>query len=72
MPDPNAKTQGARCRHLRTKAMHVFGSSTPDAYASSRGSGYHCLRTAFVTGPDHAPCCPEDCQASRACFEASE
>ena len=50
--------------------MHVFGSNTADAFATSRSSSYHCLRTAFVTGPDHAPCAPEMCAPGRACFVA--
>ena len=58
------------CKHLRTKALHVYGRDTPDAYATSRSSHYHCLRTQFVTGPDSSPCVPEDCQPGRGCFEA--
>jgi hypothetical protein len=58
------------CRSLRTKALHVYGPDTPDAYATSRSSHYHCLRTQFVTGPDQAPCVPEQCQPGRSCFEA--
>ncbi len=57
------------CRFLRTKALHVYGPDTPDAYATSRSSSYQCLRTQFVTGPDRAPCVPEDCQPGRDCFE---
>jgi hypothetical protein len=56
------------CRHLRTKALHVYGQDTPDAFVTSRSSGYHCLKTQFVTGPDGAPCLPEDCQTGRRCF----
>ncbi|MCY1011782.1 hypothetical protein OV079_40765 [Nannocystis pusilla] len=26
------------CRHLRTKAMHVYGRDTPDAFSTSRSS----------------------------------
>ena len=59
----------AVCRHLRTKALHVYGQDTPDAFVTSRSSGYHCLRTQFVTGPDDSPCLPEDCQPGRTCFE---
>jgi hypothetical protein len=57
------------CRHLRTKALYVYGQDTPDAFLTSRSSGYQCLRTQFVTGPDQAPCIPEDCQPGRECFE---
>lgn len=57
---------------MRTKAMHVFGQDTSDAHSTSRSSHYHCLKTAFVTGPDHAPCSPEDCEPSRACFERAQ
>ncbi|MCA9713819.1 MAG: hypothetical protein H6713_19885 [Myxococcales bacterium] len=58
------------CKHLRTKALYVYGQDTPDAFSTSRSSGYQCLRTQFVTGPDSAPCVPEDCTRARACFEA--
>lgn len=57
------------CRHLRTKALHVYGQDTPDAFVTSRSSSYHCLRTQFVTGPDQALCAPEECQPGRHCFE---
>jgi hypothetical protein len=57
------------CRHLRTKALHVYGQDTPDAVITSRSSNYHCLRTQFVTGPDAGLCVPEACQPDRACFE---
>ena len=58
------------CRFLRTKALHVYGRDTPDAYRTSASSHYHCLKTQFVVGPDQAPCVPEACQAGRHCFEA--
>lgn len=58
------------CRHLRTKALHVYGQDTPDAFTTSRSSSYQCLRTQFVTGPDSGLCVPEDCQPGRHCFEA--
>ena len=57
------------CRHLRTKALHVYGQDTPDAVVTSRSSSYQCLRTQFITGPDQAPCVPEECQPGRECFE---
>lgn len=57
------------CRFLRTKALHVYGQDTPDAFVTSRSSHYTCLRTQFVTGPDAAPCVPEDCRPGRRCFE---
>jgi hypothetical protein len=57
------------CRHLRTKALHVYGQNTPDAVITSGSSSYHCLQTQFVTGPDRAPCIPEACQPGRDCFE---
>ena len=57
------------CRHLRTKALHVYGRETPDAYVTSRSSHYTCLRTQFVTGPDQGLCVPEECHAGRRCFE---
>lgn len=56
------------CRSLRTKALHVYGQHTPDAYVTSQSSHYHCLQTQFVTGPDGAPCVPEECQPGRGCF----
>ena len=56
------------CRYLRTKALHVYGQHTPDAFITSRSSHYHCMRTQFVTGPDHAPCLPEACRSHRGCF----
>ena len=58
------------CRHLRTKALHVYGQDTPDAVITSRSSSYQCLRTQFVTGPDAGLCVPEACQPDRGCFEA--
>lgn len=58
------------CKHLRTKALHVYGQDTPDAFTTSRSSHYACLRTQFVTGPDSSPCLPEDCQPGRGCFES--
>lgn len=57
------------CRNIRSKALHVYGSDTPDAFITSRSSSYQCLRTEFVTGPDQALCLPEQCQPGRACFE---
>ena len=57
------------CRHMRTKALHVYGQDTPDAFVTSRSSGYHCLRTRFVTGPDEDLCVPESCRPGRDCFE---
>ncbi|MCA9706198.1 MAG: hypothetical protein KDK70_10145 [Myxococcales bacterium] len=57
------------CRYLRTKALHVYGQDTPDAFVTSRSSHYACLRTQGVTGPDQALCVPEQCQPGRACFE---
>ena len=57
------------CKNLRTKALYVYGQTTPDMYATSRSSGYQCLRTQFVTGPDAAPCVPESCTPARTCFE---
>lgn len=59
-----------RCRHLRTKALHVYGRDTPDAVATSRSSNYQCIRTQFPTGPDGGLCVPEDCQPGRPCFVA--
>jgi hypothetical protein len=58
------------CRHLRTKALHVYGHDTPDAFVTSRSSHYTCLRTQFVTGPDQGLCVPEACHPARGCFEA--
>lgn len=57
------------CRFLRTKALHVYGQDTPDVYVTSSSSSYQCLRTQFITGPDHSPCVPEACQPGRDCFE---
>ncbi|MBC8073318.1 MAG: hypothetical protein IAG13_33670 [Deltaproteobacteria bacterium] len=56
------------CRFLRTKALHVYGPDTPDAFTTSRSSSYQCLKTQFVCGPDRSPCLPEDCQPGRDCF----
>ena len=58
------------CAHLRTKALHVYGDDTPDAWVTSRSSSYSCSRTQFVTGPDEEPCRPEACQPGRPCFAA--
>ncbi len=57
------------CKHLRTKALYVYGQDTPDAFTTSRSSHYHCQRTQMVTGPDRAPCVPESCEPGRDCFE---
>lgn len=57
------------CRYLRTKALHVYGQETPDAFVTSRSSHYHCLRTQFITGPDRGVCVPEECRPGRSCFE---
>ena len=57
------------CKNLRTKALYVYGHDTPDMFRTSRSSGYQCLKTQFVTGPDNAPCVPDHCTPSRACFE---
>jgi hypothetical protein len=59
----------AVCRHMRTKALYVYGQDTPDAVMTSRSSHYHCLRTQFVTGPDQGLCVPERCTPGRSCFE---
>lgn len=56
------------CAHLRTKALHVYGQDTADAFHTSRSSNYHCIHTAFVTGPDGCLVAPEECQPGRACF----
>lgn len=58
------------CRSLRTKALHVYGQDTPDAFSTSRSSHYHCMRTQFVTGPDGQLTVPEHCKPGRPCFEA--
>jgi hypothetical protein len=58
------------CRHLRNKEMYVQGQDCEEAFVSSQSSGYRCLRTQFVTGPDDALCLPELCQPGRDCFVA--
>jgi hypothetical protein len=58
------------CGNLRTKALHVYGRMTADAFHTSRSSGYHCLCTQFPTGPDGALVAPEACQPGRPCFRA--
>lgn len=60
----------AVCRHIRTKALHVYGQDTPDAFVTSRSSHYSCLRTQQVTGPDQGLCVPEHCHPGRDCFES--
>ena len=67
---PQLDADAPVCRHMRTKALHVYGQRTPDAYVTSRSSGYQCLRTRFVTGPDDALCVPEQCRPGRDCFDA--
>jgi hypothetical protein len=57
------------CKKLRTKALHVYGQRTADAFHTSRSSHYHCMATSFVTGPDGALCAPEECQPGRVCFQ---
>mgnify|MGYP001227906785 FL=1 len=57
------------CKHLRTKALHVYGRDTSDAFSTSRSSHYHCLRTQFIIGPDGGLSVLESCWPGRDCFE---
>lgn len=66
----NVDNSRAVCRHMSTKALHVYGQDTSDAFHTSRSSGYQCLKTSFVTGPDGGLCVPESCQPGRDCFRS--
>ncbi len=58
------------CKNMRTKASYVPDMQDPhymevyDPY-----SQYFCLKTLHVIGPDDDIVCPEECTASRNCFE---
>lgn len=67
-PDP-----AGRCRHLRTKMMHVTSDweSRAVEYPSSSASSW-CLKTMSVAGPDDAPVVLGDCRRGRSCFEAPD
>ena len=56
------------CKHIRTKALYVYGQDTADMFHTSRSSSYQCMKSHFVTGPDGALCAPEECQPGRPCF----
>ncbi|HUM00666.1 MAG TPA: hypothetical protein VL084_00145 [Thermoanaerobaculia bacterium] len=64
-PDPEK-----RCRHLRTKMMHVTSDWAAHAadYPSASAS-FWCLRTMSAAGPDDLPAVLGDCHSGRCCFE---
>lgn len=66
VPDPSA-----RCRHLRSKMMHVASDWEQRAseYPSTTSS-YWCLKTMGSVGPDDFPAELDSCRAGRTCFEA--
>ncbi len=67
-PDP-----AGRCRHLRTKAMHVTSEwETRSLDFPSSSASYWCLRTMGPVGPDGRPCHLDDCRGGRGCFEAAD
>ena len=75
---PSAWNEGApdpagRCRHLRTKMMHVASDweSRAEDYPSSTAS-YWCLKTMSSAGPDDAPAVLGDCRSGRSCFEPQD
>ncbi len=58
------------CRYLRGKSYYVHGPHCDAVHRTSASSGYMCLRTQFVVGPDGAPCVPEDCAQGRVCYKS--
>ena len=67
-PDPEG-----RCRHLRTKMMHVTSDwETHAADYPSASASYWCLKTMGPVGPDDGPCHLDACRNPRGCFEAAD
>jgi len=49
--------------HLKVK------NPTFNKYNRKSSSGYYvCIKTMTVSGPDHAPVQPENCQGGRGCY----
>jgi hypothetical protein len=68
LPDP-----AGRCRHLRTKMMHVTSDwETHAADNPSASASYWCLRTMGPAGPDDGPVVLGDCRSGRSCFEPQD
>jgi len=67
-PDPEE-----RCRHLRTKMMHVTSDWGAHAAAHpSASASFWCLRTMGTAGPDDFPAVLGACCAGRSCFEPQD
>ncbi|MGE5346457.1 MAG: hypothetical protein ACM3JH_10915 [Acidithiobacillales bacterium] len=68
VPDP-----AGRCRHLRTKMMHVTSEwETRAVSLPSSSASYWCLKTMGPVGPDDGPCDLDTCRSPRGCFEAAD
>lgn len=60
------------CRHLRTKRSYI-SDAPPSTYLTEDVSetGYWCIKTMGVIGPDDDYVCPSACGASRTCYKSS-
>ena len=67
-------TLKATCLNLRHKMMYVDErQNTPGLVDDSSGTRvFFCTCTHDSLGPDHEPCSPQDCQASRRCYCSGE
>ncbi|MFQ5652464.1 MAG: hypothetical protein ACE5IY_21235 [bacterium] len=68
------ETKKERCRHLRTKQIHVPDFSDPGSWESGESTTQHywCLCTMTTAGPDNDFVAPEKCQSKRSCFEQTD
>ena len=60
------------CRNLRTKRYYI-SDKAPATYLreGTATTGYWCLRTMGVFGPDDGYACPDACGPSRSCYKSS-
>jgi hypothetical protein len=60
------------CTQLRTKRSYI-SDDLPATYLTEDVSetGYWCVRTMGVIGPDDGGVCPSACGASRSCYKSS-
>jgi hypothetical protein len=60
------------CRFLRWKGVHDIRNEEDLKLAFMKNEvPYSCLRTCQAWGPDESIAAPEDCNATRSCFERS-
>lgn len=66
MPDTVLKPY---CQHLRTKRYYI-SDAPPATYLAEETAttGYWCLKTMGVVGPDDNFVSPTDCKGHRACY----